>query len=101
MQRCREMYAGGNRQGKNGIAIKVSLANNAETYCLKTVSPNPASDRNKSIDKLKKEVEILKPLSHKCIPKLIFFDLGANLPFTFVHFILVKHFFNFEKKMDN
>lgn len=87
-------------QGKSGIALKISTPNNAETYCLKTVSPAAIADGRLDAvrDALEKEVEILSPLSHRCLPKIIFHDLKAKLPFYVCTFHPGETFYELRQK---
>jgi HD superfamily phosphohydrolase len=70
-------------QGRSGIAFKISTPNNSETYCLKTINPAALSEgRLEAVrEDLTKEVEILAPLSHRCLPRIIFHDLAGKVPF--------------------
>lgn len=52
-------------------------------YCLKTISPDVTEDseRERVRTTLSKEVAILKPLSHRCLPRVYELRLDGTLPF--------------------
>ncbi len=75
-------FAGQIAQGRTGTAYKIVRLDSAREYCLKTVSENVTGTERDSVrDTLKKEVEILDPLDHRCIPKVYERDFASVPPF--------------------
>jgi hypothetical protein len=73
--------------GKNGVALLVSMPNNSVNYCLKTVLPQAtsAAEIKDAKEKLFKEVKILEPLTHNCLPKIIFSDFFRKIAILRMH----------------
>lgn len=69
--------------GKTGCTYKIQTRSAGRPYCLKTVSPNVTADSDKSRVRktLRKEVEILSPLSHRCLPTIYEHNLDGALPY--------------------
>lgn len=69
--------------GRNGITYKLRSRSNGKLYCLKTISPTIAgsTDRNRVRATLKNEVEILGPLTHRCLPTIYEHDIREVFPY--------------------
>jgi HD superfamily phosphohydrolase/predicted Ser/Thr protein kinase len=69
--------------GQNGVAHLVRSKDHGQPYCLKTIKPTVTDiqERERIRDTLRKELEILKPLSHKALPKIFESDFIATLPY--------------------
>ena len=87
-------------RGKNGVALLVSMPNNAERYCLKTTLPEAtsASEVDVAKEKLSKEVKILNPLNHRCVPKIIFSNFSTKLPYYVCTYHPGLTFYEFRKQ---
>lgn len=69
-------------EGKTGAAYRIEDRASGRIFCLKTIAQKVADNKRADVrDTLKKEVEILDPLSHQAIPEIYERDLTANLPF--------------------
>lgn len=70
-------------RGKNGQTYKIKTLSSGHCYCLKTISPNikEESERKRIGKTLIKEVEILKPLSHRCLPTIYEHNLDEKFPY--------------------
>jgi len=66
--------------GKTGQTYQIRMRGEQGTYCLKTVKES-VTDRERVRVTLKKEVEMLKPLNHRCLPKVYEADTNAPLPY--------------------
>lgn len=69
--------------GKNGLACKIQARSSGHLYCLKTISPTVTDpdERDRIRATLVKEVEILRPLSHRCLPRIYEYNVEARLPY--------------------
>jgi len=69
--------------GKNGQTYKLETRSAHHYYCLKTISPSVTenAERERVRETLKKEVSILKALSHRCLPKVYEHNLDEGLPY--------------------
>jgi HD superfamily phosphohydrolase len=69
--------------GKNGITYLIRSASHGHPYCLKTVKPYIADEkeRNRVKETLDKECRILKPLSHRCLPTIYESNVECELPY--------------------
>lgn len=69
--------------GKNGMTYVIQSKLNSKLYCLKTISPalNDTEERERVRETLKKEVEILEPLTHRCLPTIYEHNLRGSLPY--------------------
>ncbi|MBI5890886.1 MAG: HD domain-containing protein [Nitrosomonadales bacterium] len=68
--------------GKTGQTFQIRWRGERGIYCLKTVKESVADrDRERVRETLKKEVEILKPLNHRCLPRVYEEDTNAPLPY--------------------
>lgn len=87
-------------EGKNGLALRTLMRDNAELYCLKTIHPETLTENraDAAIEKLKKEVAILTPLNHRCLPRIIFSDLKAKLPYYVCTYHPGKTFYDFRQQ---
>lgn len=57
--------------GKTGVAHEIRTKTTGVSFCLKTLRPDLSEeDTNRTRKTLKKEAEILVPLSHKCLPAI-------------------------------
>lgn len=70
-------------RGETGIAYKIQSYKNDGYFCLKTVSPHITNtDSRDQIGKnIVNEIDILKPLSHKCLPQIYDFGGKESLPY--------------------
>ncbi len=77
------------KTGKNGITFILQSKANGKWYCLKTISPavEMPDDRERVRNTLRKEVEILGPLFHRCLPTIYEHDLRGPRP----HYICTFH----------
>lgn len=66
--------------GKTGQTYLLKRRGERGIYCLKTVRES-VTDRGRVKETLKKEVEMLKPLSHRCLPTVYEEDTNAQLPY--------------------
>lgn len=69
--------------GKNAHTYKIQARSSQHFYCLKTISPtvtDPA-ERERIRATLAKEVAILQPLSHRCLPRIYEKRLTGALPY--------------------
>jgi hypothetical protein len=70
--------------GKTGVVYLLkSESNPSQFYCLKTIKPDIIDPKGRTAvtDSLRKECEILSPLSHKCLPTIYESDLDADPPY--------------------
>lgn len=69
--------------GKTGRTYLIQDHSTEGMYCLKTISPSveEMSDRETVRENLSKEVDILKPLTHKCLPRVYEHDIKSDLPY--------------------
>ncbi len=69
--------------GKNGKTYLIRDRKSGHPYCLKTIRPEQTeqSERDRIRGTLRKEVEILAPIDHRCLPKIHDHDIDADLPF--------------------
>ncbi|HWB02111.1 MAG TPA: protein kinase [Verrucomicrobiales bacterium] len=85
-------------KGKNGIVYKIAHCATGIVYCLKTTRPDLEQETAFSAAaNLRKEIEILLPLSHRCIPKIAIFDAESDPPFYVCCFHPGKTFDLFQK----
>ena len=86
-------------QGKTGIAYKIRHRRTLVNYCLKMAKPE-LTDK-KTIDSfrtsLKKEVDILLPVAHQCLPQIIRYDVTGDFPFYLCTFHPGKTFDDFTR----
>lgn len=69
-------------KGKTGVVFKIKNSTNNHLYSLKTVGQKlDDREREKVRDTLKKEVEILQPLDHRCLPRIHERNLSGRLPY--------------------
>ncbi len=70
-------------EGKTGLACRIKSNQTGRDYCLKTIRESVADpvERNRTKSTLEKEVSILSPLSHRCLPAIYEYDLSGDLPF--------------------
>jgi hypothetical protein len=66
--------------GKSAQTYQIRLRSDKSIYCLKTVKQS-FPDKTRVRDTLKKEVDILRPLTHRCLPKVYECDFAIDLPF--------------------
>ena len=83
-------YCGEISSGKNGQTYLLELASTGVPFCLKTISPavTQGLERERVRETLKKEVSILTPLRHRCLPQIFDKTLDGPLPYyvcTFHH----------------
>jgi len=76
-------FAGEIGRGRNGTTYRLESKTGDHPYCLKTISPDVVDpeERERVRKTLRKEVEILTPLSHRSLPKIYDRDLDAELPY--------------------
>lgn len=68
--------------GKTGQTYQIRPRGERSIYCLKTARESLSdSERERVRQTLRKEVEMLKPLSHRCLPRVYEDDLTGPLPF--------------------
>jgi HD superfamily phosphohydrolase len=69
--------------GQNGITHLIQSTSSDQTYCIKTIKPSITDpvERERIRKTLVKELDILKPLSHKALPKIYESDLKADQPY--------------------
>ena len=69
--------------GKTGQTYKITEIATGHPFCLKTIAPTVRdhTERESVRTTLKKEVQILRPLSHRCLPTIFEHDLDLPLPF--------------------
>jgi serine/threonine protein kinase len=95
-------------KGKTGQTYKLRSKSSGLPFCLKTVSPlvTNKDERERVRETLKKEVNILEPLSHRCLPQVFAEQLDGQLPFyictyhpgkTLVRFKQAGHSFSREE----
>ena len=80
--------------GMSGQTYQIRSRLDGATYCLKTVKagfPDPGRVR----ETLRKEVEILRPLTHRCLPKTYEADFSCQPPFYVCTFHPGKTFASF------
>jgi HD superfamily phosphohydrolase len=84
-KRLQERYefVGEHLAGKTGQTYRIRNRTDKQIYCLKTVRESLTDDksRRRVRETLKKEVEILEPLSHRCLPRIFDHELSGALPF--------------------
>lgn len=70
-------------RGKHGLACRISRKGTTLDFCLKTSKHDTASSGNLELlrDMLKKEVEILSPLSHRCLPAIYGSGFDESTPY--------------------
>src|SRR5689334_3028489 len=70
------------KSGKNGRTYIIRSNLDEKLYCLKTISPAVVDkdERERVRGTLDKEVTILKPLNHRCLPTIYEHDLKSALP---------------------
>ena len=70
-------------RGKNGVTCKLQNRLTGSFYCLKTLDPTTADKATleSARDKLEKEVKILAPIRHRCLPRIYERDLDHDLPY--------------------
>jgi len=68
-------------RGKNGQTYRIESISTGVPFCLKTISPEvvEAPERERVRETLKKEVAILSPLRHRCLPQIFDKNLDATL----------------------
>jgi HD superfamily phosphohydrolase/tRNA A-37 threonylcarbamoyl transferase component Bud32 len=71
------------KAGKTGQTYVIRDRESAVQYCLKTISPSVRGDDEREMVRatLRKECEILRPLEHRCVPRIYTADLDADLPY--------------------
>lgn len=69
--------------GKTGVAYRIVRRSSALEYCLKTVRPEliGKTDFDRVRETLAKEVEILRPLKHRCLPAIFSENTTGTLPY--------------------
>ncbi len=69
--------------GNTGVTFKLSDLPGKNFFCLKTISESVSgeAERERVRTTLKKEIEILDPLTHRCLPQVFDRNLDAPLPF--------------------
>jgi serine/threonine protein kinase len=80
--------------GNSGKTYQLRSRLDGSIYCLKSVKPG-FSDLDRVRETLKKEVEILRPLSHRCLPRTYEFDFQCQPPFYVCTFHPGKTFAQF------
>ena len=75
-------------EGKTGVAYHIRSRQTGKDFCLKTVreSVTDPAVRERVRQTLQSEVQILSPLSHRCIPSIYDTQLNAELPFYIATF---------------
>lgn len=69
-------------EGKNGSTHKLQRIDSQRFYCLKTIKPDsPKAEFDDAVDSLKKEIAILDPLAHRCLPCIYERRLDGSTPF--------------------
>lgn len=66
--------------GKTGQTYQIRLRGEGALYCLKTIKESTDNPDRVRVT-LKKEVDALKPLNHRCLPKVYEQDTNASLPY--------------------
>jgi hypothetical protein len=71
------------KPGKNGMTYVLQSRTNSKFYCLKTISPlvKQSGERERVLETLKKEVSILSPLDHRCLPTIYEHQLRGAIPY--------------------
>jgi hypothetical protein len=71
------------KAGKSGITYLLRSKTDRHLYCLKTVSPalSGTEERERVRETLEKEVAILRPLTHRCLPTIYEHELKGALPY--------------------
>ncbi len=90
------------KRGKTGVTYKLCDANDLLTnyYCLKTISPSisESKERQRVKETLTKEIEILTPLNHKCLPSIYDYNLKSELPYYICNYHAGETFIDFKNK---
>ena len=73
-------FAGTHLAGHSGQTYKLINRVDRAIYCLKTVKDGFAEPQRVR-ETLKKEVEILRPLNHRCLPRIYEHDFSTDPPF--------------------
>lgn len=70
-------------EGKNGITYLLRNRQIAIDVCLKTISPanNSKAEVERVLDTLQKEVSILRPLTHRCLPRIYEANFECERPY--------------------
>jgi HD superfamily phosphohydrolase len=75
-------YVSSIAEGKTGATYKIADRLSKRSFCLKTIATKVVDNKRSDVkDTLKKEVEILDPLSHKAIPQIYERELSSQLPY--------------------
>ena len=71
------------KAGRTGMTYVIREKASGVSYCLKTILPTLTKDEDREAvrETLRKEHEILQPLSHRCVPTIFSSDLDGVLPF--------------------
>jgi HD superfamily phosphohydrolase len=69
--------------GKTGIAYKIRHSKTLVNYCLKMAKPEITETKviEAVRESLKKEVDILLPVKHQCLPTIIKYDTTGEIPY--------------------
>jgi HD superfamily phosphohydrolase len=69
--------------GKTGQTYQIRNRSDKQIYCLKTVreTVKDIESRKRVADALRKEVQILEPLSHRCLPRIFEHSIEGKLPY--------------------
>jgi serine/threonine protein kinase len=87
--------------GKTGVVYLLRSESNPDLfYCLKTIKPDIADPKSRNAVKetLRKECEILSPLSHKCLPTIYEAELDADPPYYICTYHPGETFASFQEK---
>ena len=77
-------FFGEKGRGKTGITYELKSAiNSHHSYCMKTILPSirGKKERERVRTTLTKEVEILLPLNHRCLPRIYEHELDGATPY--------------------
>jgi serine/threonine protein kinase len=69
--------------GQNGVTYLIRSRDHGQPYCLKTIKPTVTDSRERERIRatLRKELDILKPLSPRALPKIFEAELDGELPY--------------------
>src|SRR4051812_43638526 len=85
-------------EGKTATAYKIVDQVSGRAFCLKTIAEKVEKEKRDEIrDTLRKEVEILDPLSHQMIPQIYERDFESTLPFYICTYHPGKTFLGFKQ----
>ena len=86
-------------RGKTGIAYRITRRQTNADFCLKMVKPDLGDPNAVEAvrESLTKEIQILLPLTHRCLPAVLAYDIEGSLPYYVCTFHPGKTFDDFAK----